>query len=271
MGKITAVCSETKNSGKSVFTYIFASQIRELASDDTKILVCCLNSKHSLLYKLFGVNESAPGIEELINFQSVNYGGTELLEDIIPRREGIYFLGSYRTTNSYANKNISNFSKLFDELQKRFDLIIFDTVSSKENILTNLILKKASTVVNLFVQDAESINKLSRIKESKKESNQKAVYLISKYRDIYPRANDIKRRFGLEMVYTMNYCKLLQEMKNRDSLHLYIQRDTECNRSVKLITEHIIKTTGLSKRNIRADKKWLNQLRSTFCNLFMSQ
>ncbi|HEX2925923.1 MAG TPA: hypothetical protein VHP38_06650 [Ruminiclostridium sp.] len=91
MGKIAAVCSEVKNSGKSVFTYILANQVQEMLSKDAKILVCCLNSKFSLLYKLFGVSESAPGMEELINFE---YSGCErdgLFTDVIPKGGGFTF------------------------------------------------------------------------------------------------------------------------------------------------------------------------------------
>ncbi|AEY64399.1 hypothetical protein [Clostridium sp. BNL1100] len=264
MGKTAAVISEVKNSGKSVFTYILANHIREMVTQDTKILVCCLNSKFSLLYKLMGINESSPGIEEFINLQESGCENkARALEDLIPKSNGIYFLGSYKTTNSYVNRNIDGFSTLVDSLEKTFDLIIFDTVSSKENTLTNIVFEKSSMLINLFVQDAESVNKLNLVGD-KMIHKRKEMYLISKYRDIYPRVSDIKRRFSLDKLYKMDYCKTLQEMKNRDSLHLYLQRDTECNHSVRLISKYITQVFNLDIKGKKQEDKRVNYLKSIF-------
>ncbi len=264
MGKTVAVCSDVKNSGKSVFTYILANQIREMVSEDTKVLVCCLNSKFSLLYKLLGIHEFSPGIEELINLQETIYNSkSEALTDIIPKSKGIYFLGSYKTTNSYVDRNAGSFTILVDSLIKNFDLIIFDTVSSKESILTNIVLKKSSLIINLFVQDAESVNLLNSISGIRTENKNKNVYLMSKYRELYPRVSDIKRRFSLDKVFTMDYCKTLQEMKNRDSLHLYLQRDTACNHSVRLISRYIAQEFNLEVKS-KEQVKGVNYFKSIF-------
>jgi cellulose biosynthesis protein BcsQ len=246
MGKIIAIWSDVKKSGKSVVTYMLANQIKEMSKKNFKILVCCLNLKYSALYKLFGINVAATGLEDLVNYQFFEGNKSELqLSNIVPQSDGVYFLGSYRTTNSYAQKNIEKYSKLFDDLQENFDLIIFDTVSGNENILTNLMLQKAHLVLKLFVQDNDSMKQLYKVEEERLPYNQELMYMISKYRNIYPRLNDIKRRYSLKNVYTMDYCETLQEMKNRDSLHLYLQRETSCNDSVRCISKHILETLGL--------------------------
>lgn len=242
-----------------------ANQIRRMVSQDTKILVCCLNSKFSLLYKLLGINESSPGIEELINIQESECGyNPGELTDIIPKSNGIYFLGSYNTTNSYVRRYTDSFSALIDNLEKTFDLIIFDTVSSKENIMTNIVFQKSLMLINLFVQDAESVNMLKSTMEYKSEHKQKEVYLMSKYRNIYPRVSDIKRRFSLNKIYKMDYCTTLQEMKNRDSLHLYLQRDTECNDSVKQVSKYITQVFNLKLIGKEQGSKKVNYLKSIF-------
>lgn len=245
MGKIIAVWSDVKKSGKSVVTYMIANQIREMAKKDLKILVCCLNSKYSALYKLFGVNVCATGLEDLVNYQFFEKNNSDKLISIIPRSNEVYFLGSYRTTNSYVQKNIENFSQLLEDLQKSFDLIVFDTVSGKENILTNIVLQKANIVLKLFEQDNESMKYLNNVEDEQMPYDQETIYMVSKYRNIYPRLSDIKRRFAINKVYTMDYCETLQEMKNRDSLHLYLQHDTSCNDSVRSVSKHILETLGL--------------------------
>jgi cellulose biosynthesis protein BcsQ len=270
MGQIVVVRSDVKNSGKSVFTYIAANFLNEMVSKDKKVLVCCLNFRFSILYKLFGIDVSALGMGELINYQCLNTsGGTEVIRDIIPRSKGIYFLGSYRTTNSFAQKNDKKYVELLDKLQSSFDLIIFDTVSSTENILTNMVLKKADMILNLFVQDVESIKGLSAIIENRISIKQENIFVISKYRDIYPRVSDIKRVYSIKNIFTIDYCKTLQEMKNRESLHHYIQRDTSCNKSIRLISKYILDVLKLS-RDSELEEKGSGHMRGLFNNLFMA-
>jgi len=240
MGKIVAVWSDVKKSGKSVVTYMLANRIRETSEKDLKILVCCLNLKYSSLYRLFGVSVSATGLEDLINYQFFKAGNKSILSDIAPDSSGICFLGSYRTTNSYINKNIENYSKLIDELKENFDLIIFDTISGNENQLTNLALQKSDIILRLSVQDNESLKGLTNPEGRKQLYNQEIIHIVSKYRNIYPRLCDIKRRYAINKVYRMDYCDILQEMKNRDSMHLYIQRETACNNTIMGISKYIL-------------------------------
>ena len=242
MGKIIAVWSDVKKTGKSVTAYMLANRIKEMAGDNFKVLVCCLNLKYSSLYRLFGVSESEPGIEDLLNYRFLKYDSRTIISEIAAVNRGIYFIGSYRTTNSYINRNITNYSELIDGFQENFDLTIFDTISGNENLLTNLVLRRADIIVKLFVQDNESLRGLTEQEDPKMQSNQEIIYIASKYRNIYPRLSDIKRRHELKCVYTMNYCEILQEMKNRNSMHLYIQRETSCNNTIMELAKHMLET-----------------------------
>ena len=47
-------------------------------------------------------------------------------------------------------------------------------------------------------------------------------------------------------MFTLEYCETLQEMKNRDSLHLYLQRETACNKSVQKLTVSLLKALDLA-------------------------
>lgn len=244
MGKIVAVCSEDKKSGKSVVTYLLANKIKK-SEKDLKILVCCLNLNYSALYKLFGIDYGAIGLEDLVNYNFFEEDKSEVLLNIIPQSDDIYFLGSYRTTHSYIKKNVEKYYKLFGKLQNSFDVIIFDTVSGKGNILTDYVLQKADAMLKLFVQDNESMKKLYDEEGLHLTYGRETIYVVSKYRDIYPRVSDIKRRYSLKKVFAMEYCEKLQEMKNRGSLHLYPQHDTSCNESVKYISKHILESMNL--------------------------
>jgi MinD-like ATPase involved in chromosome partitioning or flagellar assembly len=241
---------------------MLAKQMKEMANKDLKILVCCLNLKYSALYKLFRVDVSSTGLEDLVNYQCFEEDRPEVLSSIVPKSEGIYFLGSYRTTNSYVQKNIDKYSRLMEELQRSFDLIIIDTVSGKENVLTNLVLEKANIVLKLYVQDTESTEELSNAEEAQKPYNQEYIYMVSKYRNIYPKLSDIRRRYKLKNRYTMEYCETLQEMKNRDSLHLYLQRETSCNNSVECVSKYILEALNLMPQEEKVKEKTRKYMRS---------
>ena len=245
MGKILAVCSDDKKSGKSIVSYLIANKIKKIAQNDYKILVCCLNLNYSALYRLFGMEFSAVGLEELVNHKVFEEDKSDILSSIVPQSNGIYFLGSYRTTNSYIQKNIEEYNKLFKRLQNSFDIIIFDTVSGTGSTLTDFVMQRADIIVRLFVQDNESMKTLYRKDDIKLPHDKKTLYIVSKYRDIYPRVSDINRRYSLKKIFTLDYCEKLQEMKNRDSLHLYPQHETSCNNSVNRVSRYILEELNL--------------------------
>lgn len=268
MGQVAVVHSDVKNSGKSVFTYIAANLINKMISKDKKVLVCCLNSGFSILYKLFGIDVSDLGMEELINYQRLgSCRESEVISGIIPRSSGIYFLGSFRNTDSYTLKSTEKYAELIKQLKNTFDLIIFDTVSSINNTLTNMAIKEANIVLELFVQDVESMKNLWRIKEKEALNTHETIFVVSKYRDIYPKVSDIKRMYSIKNIFTVDYCKTLQEMKNRDSLHHYIQRDTSCNKSIRHISEYVLDSLGLSADSSREERRF-NRKGDLLNNLF---
>lgn len=261
MGKILAVWSDAKQSGKSVITYMLANQMS--GNRKLKILVCCLNSKHSSLYRLFGIDSSDTGLEDLINYKFFENIKEEIIQGIIPRCGDICFLGSYKMTSSYAVKNTEKFAGLFETLKNSFDLIIVDTVSESENVLSKLVLHQADMILKLYCQDIECINKLKPA-EKKIAVNKETIHLISKYRNIYPRVSDLKRRFGISKVFTHEYCETLQEMKNRDSLHLYLQRETACNKSVERISGYMLQELGIAAENSGAGDGKANNIASEY-------
>lgn len=269
MGKIIAVCSDDKKSGKSIVTYLLSNKIKRISPNNLKILVCCLNLNYSALYKLFGIDFSAVGLEDLVNYKFYEEEKSEILLDIIPQSEDIYFLGSYRTTHSYIKKNIEKYYKLFEKLQDSFDLIIFDTVSGNGNVLTDYVLDKADVMLRLFVQDNESMQKLCD-KGIKLSYGREIIYIVSKYRDIYPRVSDIKHEYSLKNVFTVDYCEKLQEMKNKNNLHLYSQHETSCNDSVKCISKYILKTMSLINQESsvkESQSRYKRNLRNTLKRL----
>lgn len=213
-----------------------------------KVLVCCLNFRNSSLYRLFGIDTSATGLEDLINYKFYRGIEEDILKSIVPRCGDIYFLGSNKMTNGYALRYLEKYTELFEMLKNFFDLIIIDTSSDDENVLTKMVIHRAELILKLYCQDIESLIKLKIIKEEDTPYNQESVYIISKYHDIYPKKLDLKRTFRNCKLFIFDYCETLQEMKNRDSLHLYLQRDTAYNRSIGKLSDYLMEVLNLSEK-----------------------
>ncbi len=245
MGKILAVWSDSRKSGKSIITYMLAN--RMVHNRNLKVLVCCLNFKHSSLSRLFGIEASATGLEDLINYKFYEDIEEDILKSLIPRCGDIYFLGSNKMTNGYALRNMEKYAELFAELKNFFDLIIVDTSSENENVLTKMVLHQAEMILKLYCQDIENLIAVRTVKEEDIPYNQENVYLISKYRNIYPKKSDLKHTFRNCKLFIFDYCETLQEMKNRDSLYLYLQRETACNKSIGKLSDYLLKSLGLSE------------------------
>lgn len=242
MGKILAICSDSKKTGKSVIAYMLANQITK--SRKIKVLVCCLNLKYSSLYSLFKIEPFETGIEDLVNYGIYERLNEDILLSLIPSCGDIYFLGSYKSTNSYIIRNQEKYSALLDTLSHNFDLVIIDTVSGRENTLTKLALQKADLAIKLYCQDIENIREQYTNEFSENEDRvnilKKTIRLISKYRNIYPNATDLMKSLSDKNIFVHEYCETLQEMKNRDRLHLYLQRDSAANRSVNKLSDYAL-------------------------------
>ena len=234
MGKVLAVWSQSRRSGKSIVTYMLARHMAE--SGNLRILVCCLNYKSSSLYRLLNVPASAAGLEELVNCGITE----EHFFSIIPNSEKLFFLGSYKMSNSYASKNITKYADLFGRLKDSFDLVLVDAASEAENVLTRLVLDRADMVIKLYCQDIESIKDIKPDREILSSTYQQRVNLVSQYRSIYPKAIDIRRKIGPERLFTLEYCAILQEMNNRGSLYKYMQLNTVFNTSISKISRYLM-------------------------------
>ena len=255
MGKIISIMSNSKKAGKTVFTYLLASKIKE-SCKDIKILICCLNQKYSGLYKLLEIDPSEIGLEDIVNHKYYEESKQQYLMGVIPQSKGVFFLGSYKTTNSFAKKYTDDYILLFKELKKHFDIILIDTVSGSENVVTKLVNELSDIKMNLLSQDTENLNQFKEYLLKEGQQGYNTINIINQYRNIYPRVNEIRSKYGIQNVHTLYYCETLQEMKNRDSLHLYLQHETKYNNTLTDIYECLSSTLPLPKSNVKTASKY---------------
>ncbi len=249
MGKIITVWSNSKKSGRTVFTYLLAQQIMEQCDGKLSIIVCCLNYKYSGLYRLLGVKPTEIGLEDLANHMLGRQQIDEGILKSIPKVNGISFLGSFKSTKSFTQKYIEQYKHTFQLLKDTFDIVLVDTAAGRENTLTNYLLQESSAVMNLMTQDVDTLMEEGECLVNEKEAfySQIEINILNQYRDMFPRSSDVREKLSLSEIHVLPYCRTLQEMKNRNNLLLYQQHDTEYNRSIKVLTKRLIHELELEK------------------------
>ena len=239
MGKIISVWSPIKRTGKTVFLYILAKQLSGILDKGLKILVCCMNLGNGNLMNLFGVNNTELNLEDVVNFKMHPDNRTIDFINAIARNDNMYYIGSKNTNNAYISRNIKTYEGLLDEIKHIFDLVLIDTVSSDDTVLTNMAIEKSDHVLNVIIQDKEALDRHPFVNEKD------IAFIVNMYRDIYPDEKELAPIYGLKNVFTLPLCNELQEMKNRGKLEFYIQHNTGYNNSVKDISNFLAKNLKL--------------------------
>lgn len=257
MGKIITVWSNSKKSGRTVFTYLLAQQMMEQCERELSIIVCCLNYKYSGLYKLLGVKPSEIGLEDIANHMLGRQQVDEGLLKAIPKVNGISFLGSFKSTNTFTQKYIEQYKQTFLLLKDIYDIVLVDTAAGRGNTLTNYLLQASSVVMDLMTQDVDSLMEQGGSLVNEKEAfySQIEINILNQYRDIYPRSTDVKEKLSLSEISVLPYCKTLQEMKNKNNLLLYQQHDTEYNHTMRALTKRVIKDLGIENKQTSSVKE----------------
>jgi len=243
MGAIISVWSSARDAGKTVFLYTLAKHLSGILNKELKILLCCMNLSYGSLAKLFGIGTNELNLEDIVNFKIYPDNSVSDLIGSIAKYNNFYFVGSQKTNPAYSSRNIKAYENVLEEFKESFDLVLVDTMSWRENALTNMVLEKSDYVLNILKQDKQELDSHPFV------TQKDIAYIVNMYRDIYPDKNDLASTYGLKDVFTLPYCNELQEMKNREKLALYIQHDTEYNNSVKDISHFLA-----GKLNLPLDK-----------------
>lgn len=238
MGKIISIWSVTGKTGKTVFLYMLINSMVKLLNNEVRILVCCSNLNYGNLLNLFEISDSELNIEDLVNLKISPDNKFDLLKTL-GKKNNLYFLGSKKTNMNYVGRNIKEYENLIEDLKNSFDLILVDTIWGHENILTNMILDKSDHVVNVINQDKDILD------SNDFATDKDLVYVVNKYRDIYPELGDIKSIYKLKEIYEVPDSGELMEMKNKSKLAYYPEYQTEYNRAVDRIAKFIINKAGL--------------------------
>jgi cellulose biosynthesis protein BcsQ len=231
MGTIISVWSSARSAGKSVFLYALAKQLSGLLDKELKILLCCMNLSYGSLAKLLGIDKNELNLEDIVNFKvHPDHKLFDLVSAIARYDNNLYFTGSKNTSPAYAARHIKLYENVLEELRQNFDLVLIDTMSWRENALTNMVLEKSDYVLNIITQDKEALDSHPFI------TPRDAAYIVNMYRDIYPDSKELASIYGLDNMFTLPCCDELQDMKNKGKLGLYVQHNTGYNSAVNDIS-----------------------------------
>ena len=252
MGKVISAWSATKKTGKTVLLYMLISNLIKQIDNKTKVLVCCSNLNYGNLLNLFEISGDELNIEDIVNYK-ISPDNKFNMTKALAQRDNIYFLGSKKTSMAYVSRNIKEYEKLVEDFRQTFDLVIFDTISGHENILTNMLLDKSDYIINVISQDKEILDTTDFI------TSKELAFVVNSYKDIYPDIGELKSLYKINNVFEVPDCKELQQMKNRGQLAYYPQYETEYNKAINDVSEFIAKKLKLVITSTHPVKKSIQQ------------
>ncbi len=152
-------------------------------------------------------------------------------------------------------KNTTGYLNLMEYFKQKFDLIIADTSSDPTSLLTQLAMKNSDHVLNIMVQDMQLLG------ENHPVTQKDLACIINRYAGIYPDKKELSELLGTKNLFTLPYCSLLQETKNRQQLFRYIQLDTEYMKALDKLTGYLVKALNLPVEEERKNKGLINLLK----------
>ena len=232
-----SIWGSSKKTGKSVFTFLFISELMRVMDKKYKVLVICANGDFGNLLPWFGAPDKEVSLAELI-VDKVKDKNIDLMEILfkVDKNKGFYFLGSKGMRTELVDRYNVEFDNTLDLLRDMFDVILVDCASGSGNVLTNKLLDYSDKVINVITQDKEILDGNS-FKDTKD-----MMYVLNKYQDAYPVVKDITKLYDLkESIFALPLCDTLFEMKNKGRLSFYYEsKDLEVNKTISSVADKFI-------------------------------
>lgn len=248
MGNIIAIWSPERRTGKTLFTYMLARRLYKQTGGSARLLVCCSDSIRGNIMKMFNVDDNEINLEDLVNLR-LNGRKAGILQNLLAGKDNLFFLGSKRANNIYVARNSQLYGEVLAELAESFDLMLVDTASEADSVLTNLVLDKCDGIINVITQDKDSLNR------GNFTSKKQRMCIVNMYRNIYPDLKDLHTLYKLDNLYTLPMCDDLQNARNRGKLEYYIQHETVYNKQIQIISDRIVRDLMLPFETEHMEKK----------------
>lgn len=256
MGVSLAVWSPIHGSGKTVFTFLLSCKLAQIIKRNMNILVCCTCMTDSDIMGMAGAAKDSLSMEELVNAGIPSVNEDINISNLLCHSGNVSFIDSSKATSLFVKKNSAGYLHLLGYLKQKYDLVIADTSSEPDNLLTQLAMENCDHVLNLTVQDVQLLGK------NPPATQRDLVNIINRYTSIYPDLKELSRLLGARNLFTLPYCSQLQEMKNRKQLYRYAEFDTEYMKAMDKLARFLVKALDLPFE----ERKKNNELINLFSN-----
>lgn len=255
MGVSIAVWSPVHGSGRTVFTYLLSCRLAQIIKKSTNILVCCTCMTDSDIMSMAGAPKDSPCMEELVNAGIPSVNEDININNLLSYNGNISFIDSSKATPLFVKKNSAGYLHLLGYLKQKFDLVITDTSSEPDNLLTRMVMENCDYVLNITVQDVRLLGK------NTPATQKDLAYIINRYAGIYPDKKELSELLGTKNLFTLPYCSRLQEMKNRCQLYQYMELDTEYMKAMDKLAGFLVKAMDLPTDERKRNKGLIDLLK----------
>lgn len=255
MGISLVIRSSIPNCGKSVLSLLLAGKLSQVLKKDTSILVFCACMQDSDITDMVGNMEDYPTLEDLVNAGVISANKDTDIKSILYKNGKVFFIDSRKATLLFVKTNSVGYLNLMDFFKQQFDIIITDTSSTSDNVLTQLILENCDYILNVAVQDVQLLQKNIYIIQKN------LACIINRYDNIYPDKKELSKLLKIKKIFTLPYCRQLQEMKNRKQLYRYAELDTVYMRAVGKLADFLAKELNLPKEERKPNRSFIQFLK----------
>lgn len=249
MGKMITLCSPCPRTGKSVIAYTLANYLNEVLNKSLKILVCSISMNNGNVLSLFNIKTMEIYLEDLVN---TGYSGDKdiNLGNILTGTGRIKFIGSKKAGTFFTDRQQKGYHLVIQEMKRQFDVVLIEAINN-ECTLSYIFKLNSDCIINVLPQDTEILGEASKHIFNNAHNisiiNSNNISIINMYHDIYPVTKELEKLIPSQKVFTSPYCSMLQEMKNKGKLNLYLQHETGFNKRVHGMADHIIMQNNLLK------------------------
>lgn len=256
MGTSLVIRSTIPNCGKSVLSFLLACRLSQMLRKDMSILLCCACMQDGDVIDMIGNVEGYPTLEDLVNTAKTSVNKDTDIKSLLYNSRNIFFVDSSKSTPLFVKNNIDGYLNLMEYLKQQFDVVIIDTSSDSENVLTQLTLKECDYTLNVSVQDMERLHK------SLFEDTRNLAYIINRYdNNIYPGRKELFKLLKPRRLFTLPYCSQLQEMKNQKQFYRYAELETDYLKSIDKLADFLSKTLDLPKEERKTNRRFIQFLK----------
>lgn len=232
MGKLVLIGSQKSDIGKTI---ICIKAGVNLSQSSNKVLLVDLSSGKKKMSEYLNVNEDI-----IYDIKDVFDGICSFNQAVIEINDSLSLLPYPRIVEKLGDIKVNEFSKLFDEAKKDYDIIIADVDKLSHSYIDFNIV---NTVVSVYSNDFSCIKEINSDKAIAYKYNVGSVYtILNKYNKKKAKNGSMMNSKDIQKLTEMNMNTIIEEnikFSNVDYEFLFSKEEHSFNKAIKMLVNQL--------------------------------